>query len=268
MQQPVWGDDGTLYFISDRGAGWWNLYEISASDLDPVNADVAGRAAPICPMAAEFGLPPWTLGLRSYAPLPRAACGGRRLLLAAYSDPAAPGAALGVVDAGARALSVARLDCGLSAARGGWGVSVAPGRRAAAGGGKAGDAGGGGERDTGFTVVVAAGSPARAQGIMMLQVANADALAASKPSDWVELRAGAGAAAAPPAGYVSAPEAVEFPTAGGRTAFLNFYPPRNARFRLPAGELPPLLVKIHGGEMASIWGAAVLCRLPGAAPAV
>ena len=48
-------------------------------------------------------------------------------------------------------------------------------------------------------------------------------------------------------GYLSAPEAVEFPTEGGKTAFMNHYPPKNKDYRLPSGHLPPLLVKIHGG---------------------
>ena len=43
------------------------------------------------------------------------------------------------------------------------------------------------------------------------------------------------------------PEVLEFPTEGGLTAYMNFYPPANQGFQLPQGELPPLLIKIHGG---------------------
>lgn len=43
------------------------------------------------------------------------------------------------------------------------------------------------------------------------------------------------------------PEVLEYPTEGGLTAFMNFYPPANKTCKLPAGELPPLLIKIHGG---------------------
>jgi dipeptidyl aminopeptidase/acylaminoacyl peptidase len=50
----------------------------------------------------------------------------------------------------------------------------------------------------------------------------------------------------PDAGYVSQPEPVEFES-HGRTAHALFYPPRNADFEAPPGELPPLLVQIHGG---------------------
>lgn len=48
-------------------------------------------------------------------------------------------------------------------------------------------------------------------------------------------------------GYLSAPEAVEFPTEGGKTAFMNYYAPKNKDYTLPSGHKPPLLVKIHGG---------------------
>jgi dipeptidyl aminopeptidase/acylaminoacyl peptidase len=49
---------------------------------------------------------------------------------------------------------------------------------------------------------------------------------------------------------LSVPEAVSFPSAGvgdGRTAHALFYPPASATHAGPAGELPPLLVVIHGG---------------------
>jgi dipeptidyl aminopeptidase/acylaminoacyl peptidase len=47
--------------------------------------------------------------------------------------------------------------------------------------------------------------------------------------------------------FLSAPEPIEFPTAGGLTSFAHFYPPSNAGFRGPEGELPPLIVVSHGG---------------------
>ncbi len=48
-------------------------------------------------------------------------------------------------------------------------------------------------------------------------------------------------------GYLSIPQAIEFPTAGGSTAHAFYYPPRNRDFAGPAGERPPLLVISHGG---------------------
>jgi dienelactone hydrolase len=48
-------------------------------------------------------------------------------------------------------------------------------------------------------------------------------------------------------GYLSIPQAIEFPTENGLTAHGLYYPPRSKDFEGPAGERPPLLVMSHGG---------------------
>lgn len=48
-------------------------------------------------------------------------------------------------------------------------------------------------------------------------------------------------------GYLSEPESIEFPTAGGAVSYGFYYPPKNLNFEAPAGELPPLIVRGHGG---------------------
>lgn len=53
--QPEWSPDGTLYFI-DEQTGWWNLYRWQD-----------GKAAPVHPMQAEFGVPHWVFGTSTYA---------------------------------------------------------------------------------------------------------------------------------------------------------------------------------------------------------
>jgi dipeptidyl aminopeptidase/acylaminoacyl peptidase len=50
---------------------------------------------------------------------------------------------------------------------------------------------------------------------------------------------------------IAQPEAIEFPTAGGRTAHAIYYPPTNPEFVAPAGEKPPLIVLSHGGPTAN-----------------
>ena len=47
--------------------------------------------------------------------------------------------------------------------------------------------------------------------------------------------------------YLSPPQQIEFPTEHGQTAFALYYPPANPDFHAPEGELPPLLVRSHGG---------------------
>jgi dipeptidyl aminopeptidase/acylaminoacyl peptidase len=51
--------------------------------------------------------------------------------------------------------------------------------------------------------------------------------------------------------YVSVAEAITFPTAGGRVAHALYYPPRNPDCVGPEGELPPLVVRSHGGPTSN-----------------
>src|SRR5580704_4662005 len=56
--QPEWSPDGgAIYFVSDR-SNWWNLYGFDLA---------TGSLRPLAPMAAEFGLPQWNLGMSTYA---------------------------------------------------------------------------------------------------------------------------------------------------------------------------------------------------------
>lgn len=56
--QPEWSPEGALHFVSDR-SGWWNLYR-----------QTENGAVALAPRAAEFGVPQWLFGLRTYAFLP------------------------------------------------------------------------------------------------------------------------------------------------------------------------------------------------------
>jgi dipeptidyl aminopeptidase/acylaminoacyl peptidase len=56
--QPEWSPDGNeIVFVSDR-TGWWNLYAYNVA---------AATTRPLCPMAAEFGMPQWNLDMSTYA---------------------------------------------------------------------------------------------------------------------------------------------------------------------------------------------------------
>src|SRR6266849_9620346 len=68
--QPEWSPDGNeIMFVSDR-TGWWNLY---AYDI------ATATTRPLCPMAAEFGMPQWNLGMSTYA------FSGARRIVCAYT---------------------------------------------------------------------------------------------------------------------------------------------------------------------------------------
>ena len=60
VMQPVWLPNGRLIFISDRGSGFWNLYEHVPG----------GSPRAVCPMKTEFGGPAWVFGGSHYAALP------------------------------------------------------------------------------------------------------------------------------------------------------------------------------------------------------
>ena len=51
--------------------------------------------------------------------------------------------------------------------------------------------------------------------------------------------------------YISIPEQITFPTAGGRVAHALFYRPVNPDAVAPDGELPPLVVRSHGGPTSN-----------------
>jgi dipeptidyl aminopeptidase/acylaminoacyl peptidase len=53
--EPVWGSDGTLYFLSDR-SGYWNLYRWRGGPVEQVTM-----------VDADLGGPLWYLGLSTYA---------------------------------------------------------------------------------------------------------------------------------------------------------------------------------------------------------
>ena len=76
--QPAWGPDGALYCVSDV-SGWWNLHRWDGE-----------RLAPVLPMDAEFGAPPWRFGTSRYAVL------DARRIAAHYER--AGGSRLGVID--------------------------------------------------------------------------------------------------------------------------------------------------------------------------
>ncbi len=56
--QPEWHSDGRLIFVSDPD-GWWNLQAWDGNNVPP-----------LAPMEAEFGLPQWAFGMRTYDILP------------------------------------------------------------------------------------------------------------------------------------------------------------------------------------------------------
>lgn len=55
-------------------------------------------------------------------------------------------------------------------------------------------------------------------------------------------------------GYFSPAQSITFDSSGGRTAYAYYYPPKNKDFKPKSGELPPLIVRSHGGPTAQSLG--------------
>jgi hypothetical protein len=93
--------------------------------------------------------------------------------------------------------------------------------------------------------VCRAGAPNHPASIVMFDLASGAHRILKKETDLLdrsELRI---------ADYLSMVKSVEFPTTDGSSAYGLFYPPQNPDYAGPANELPPLLVKCHGGPTAS-----------------
>lgn len=95
-------------------------------------------------------------------------------------------------------------------------------------------------RAAGGQTVFRAGSPTDPPSIVRLDLASSECEVLRK-SNHLEI----------PAGLISIPRAIEFPTEAGLTAYGFFYPAKNRDYQAPENERPPLLVKSHGGPTAS-----------------
>lgn len=192
-------------------SGWWNL----ESEAD----------GPLAPTDAEFARPDWVFGQSTYAFLPERP--GRPAWPERTGRPARPERtgrlvatwsrsgldSLGTV-AGGRATP---LDLPFTAIS-----SLQP----------AGPS----------TVAAIAASPTSAPAVVTIDV---------DTGAWETVRSSREGAAPIPAGALSEPRPLTFPSAGGRTAHALYYPPRLEGYEGPAGERPPLLVRSHGGPTSS-----------------
>jgi dipeptidyl aminopeptidase/acylaminoacyl peptidase len=86
------------------------------------------------------------------------------------------------------------------------------------------------------------GSPTRPPAVVELDLASgrSEVLRPSTTQDMAGYR-----------GYLSVPEPVTFETDDRLQAYGLFYPPQNADFAAPPGELPPLIVHCHGGPTSA-----------------
>ena len=215
VTQPRYSPDGRLHFISDR-TDWWNLY-----------VDDERGGAPLYPAEAEFAFPEWQFGPSTYDFLADGT-------IAAVWQASGLGH-LGVLrpaEQGQAALSCEEVETDYSL----FGYIVSKGD----------------------SVVATAGSSSLPASVIEIAIPPRSPSASATPPD---ARTGAKAVEVTAlrtsrsdivdASYLSQPEPIEFPTENGLTAYALLYRPKNPEFEAPPGELPPLVVTIHGGPTAA-----------------
>ena len=215
--QPLWSPGGDLWFASDR-TGWWNLYAVALGTGGGASGGETGATSlpEPCPLIirdAEFVKVPWVFGLQHYVFL------ADGTLAVSYTEDGSDH--LAVLDAAAGGQGAAHEGSDLRELEAPYSVvySLAP---------------------LGERVALIAGMHTEG-----LQVAVVD----PRTGDRELVRRGRRVLIDP--AYISRPEAIVFPTEGGLSAHANYYPPANPDFVAPDGELPPLLVNVHGGPTSA-----------------
>jgi dipeptidyl aminopeptidase/acylaminoacyl peptidase len=190
--EPKWGDDGTLYFASDR-TDWWNLYR----------RQPGGKVEILHQKSAEFAYPHWVFGLSTYTVV------GEDLICAYAADGCWH---LGKIDLKTKQFrEIKTTYTNISDLQGG----------------------------SDFVIFIG-GSPTEATAVIKLDL-NTSREQILRRTGELEIDPG----------YLSLPEAIAFPTTNDLTAHAWYYPPQNKDYIAPPGELPPLVVKSHGGPTAA-----------------
>jgi dipeptidyl aminopeptidase/acylaminoacyl peptidase len=170
-----------------------------------------GAVEPLVQIEAEIGVPQWVFGVSRYAVL-----GDGRVVFARWRD-GFDGVAVRLADG-----TVADLELPFTMIR------------SLAGAGRS-------------SVVIVGGTPAAEASVTRVSLgdgAAVEAVETLRPArDLRQLGI--------EPGYVSVPEPIEFPSAGGRTARGLLYRPANPAHTGPEGALPPLLVAVHGGPTSA-----------------
>lgn len=219
--QPAWSPaTGELFFVSDHENGYWNLFCLDTAQ--------GGQPANVAPMLADFSgaAPGWALGQQGYS-----FAKGTGAVLAAVRLPGEAASTLLVLGAQAPHAKTAQFsaaDGGLPYGFGGLSTSA-----------------------DGSKLYMLGASPELPGGLY--EWAGLSSAAAPAPACLLASSMKASAVIDPK--YIATPRLLTFPTTdeartGVTSAYGYYYPPTNGDFAPPAGELPPLLVKAHGGPTA------------------
>ncbi len=231
IYQPGWSPDGILHFVTDK-EGWWRIYRCEGATVRGCDGAGIEPVLRTPPSATEFGRPQWVFGTATWGFADRSRMvvsytrGGRWFLgVVGHQDHKDTGhkGHEGHEDVGheghedhqgAGGGTLSEIARGLE-----------PGEWLAA---------------TSTHAVLVVGSATACDAVVKVEL----------ESGRVETLRAASALEIEP-GYISVPEAIEFPTDGGRTAHAFYYRPRNKDCEAPPDERPPLVVISHGGPIAA-----------------
>jgi dipeptidyl aminopeptidase/acylaminoacyl peptidase len=175
----------------------------------------SGHTDPMCEMEAEFGRPQWVFGMSTYA------FESAYRILCTYNQQGIW--RLASLDTATRKFEP--IETPYQAI---FGLQAAPGR-----------------------ALFVAGSPTESLCVVQLDLSARDSGAKQVPTvQRFEVLRRASVVTID-TGYLSSPQAIEFPTEHGLTAHAFFYPPKNRDYVAPPGERPPLIVHSHGGPTST-----------------
>ena len=185
--QPVWDDNGGLYFVSDRN-GWWNLYYYSPEK----------GCACIYEMSADFGTPLWVFGLSCFD------LNKDNSLICSYTKDGRWYLAR-LADGGLTSYDLPYSDIGYV-------------------------------KTSSNNAYFIASGPQEAKCVVKLDISSGDTeiLKSFAAGDFDKAE-------------LSQAQVISYPTSNGQVAFGNFYAPTNVLYKASENELPPLIVKCHGG---------------------
>ena len=207
VTDPLFASNGDLYFVSDRGSGWWNVHKSAAG---------GGAVEAVLPKAMEFVTPMWQMRGQQFHVLPDGT------LLCVATDPQVGSPQVyhaNPSDQSMNALDLRISDKGMVVA---WA-----------------------EGPNGVVAACLSGSAVEPARLLVGQYPSVADFLEAPSGSWREVKRSVTRAVNP--GYLSVPTPIVFPTTGGRTAWAIFYPPTNKDFVAPFGSKPPLLVRVHGG---------------------
>ncbi|KAJ1935726.1 hypothetical protein FBU59_005293, partial [Linderina macrospora] len=218
VYQPRFDETGRLHFLSDRITGFWNPYHVGSDRQVTLSLEK--------PMEAEFGPAEWEFGISTFQPMP----GRPDTVVVTFTLDAKT--RLGLLNVVTHQIKDLPLPEWTTLSNLQFGVSLGTNEP---------------------VLIMLAGGPKETKNLYTYSINGS--ITPTKPL-----------LASKPAGFtldeqsVSVPEEIMFPTKlppftddvigkGGRdaVAYAYYYPPANSSYQAPEGELPPLLILIHGG---------------------